>query len=97
MTSEIPKMYVKSVDKKTTAGILDNEDTNHNDRDIQIRIRYSCLDHYLQVHQKIQGERKKKKWIYKTLENKFQKLLRGFYILQKTTKKEKVIKGIEFK
>ena len=60
MTSEIPKMYVKS-GQKATVRILDNEDTNHNDRDIQIRIRYSCLDHYGQVHEKIQGERKKKK------------------------------------
>jgi hypothetical protein len=46
--------------QKATAGILDNEDTNHNDRDIQIRIRYSCLDHYLQIYQKVQGERKKR-------------------------------------
>jgi hypothetical protein len=61
MTSEIPKNVCEICGQKTTAGILDNEDTNHNDRDIQIRIRYSCLDHYLQVHQKIQGERKKKK------------------------------------
>jgi hypothetical protein len=42
--------------QKATAGILDNEDTNHNDRDIQIRIRYLCLEHYLQVYKKIQGE-----------------------------------------
>jgi hypothetical protein len=61
MTSEIPKNVCETCGQKATAGILDNEDTNHNDRDIQIRIRYSCLDHYLQVHQKIQGERKKKK------------------------------------
>jgi hypothetical protein len=61
MTSEIPKNVCEICGQKATAGILDNEHTNHNDRDIQIRIRYSCIDHYLQVHQKIQGERKKKK------------------------------------
>lgn len=36
-----------------------------------------------------QQKKNKMKWIYETLENKFQKRLRGFYILQKTTKKEK--------
>ncbi|HET7643748.1 MAG TPA: hypothetical protein VFK40_09590 [Nitrososphaeraceae archaeon] len=60
MTSEIPKNVCEICRQKATAGILDNEDTNHNARDIQIRIRYTCLDHYLQVYQKIQEERKKK-------------------------------------
>ena len=55
-----PKNVCEICGQKATAGILDNEDTNHNDRDIQIRIRYSCFDHYLQVYQKIQGERKKR-------------------------------------
>jgi hypothetical protein len=57
MTSEIPKNVCEICGQKATAGILDNEDTNHNDRDIQIRIRYSCLEHHLQIYQKIQGER----------------------------------------
>ena len=61
MTSEIPKIVCEICRQRVTAGILDNEDTNHNDRNIQIRIRYSCLDHYLQIYQKIQRERKKKK------------------------------------
>ena len=47
MISEIPKNVCEICGQKATAGILDNEDTNNNDRDIQIRIRYSCLDHYL--------------------------------------------------
>jgi len=61
MTSEIPRNVCEICGQNATAGILDNEVTNNNDRNIQIRIRYSCLDHYLQVYQKIQGERKKKK------------------------------------
>jgi hypothetical protein len=62
MISEIPKNVCEICGQKATAGILDNEETNNNNyRDIQIRIIYSCLDHYLQVYQKIQGERKKKK------------------------------------
>ena len=61
MTSENHKNVCEICRQKATAGILDNEDTNRSDRDIQIRIRYTCLDHYLQVHQKIQRERKKKK------------------------------------
>ncbi|MDR4512118.1 MAG: hypothetical protein MRJ93_10505 [Nitrososphaeraceae archaeon] len=58
MTSEIPRTVCEICGQNATAGILDNEVTNNNDRNIQIRIRYSCLDHYLQVYQKIQGERK---------------------------------------
>ena len=58
MTSEIPRNVCEICGQNATAGILDNEVTNNNDRNIQIRIRYSCLDHYLQVYQKIQGERK---------------------------------------
>ncbi len=61
MTSETSKNLCEICRQKVIAGILDNEDTNHNDRDIQIRIRYSCLDHYLQIYQKIQREDKKKK------------------------------------
>ena len=61
MTSETSKNLYEIGRQKVIAGILDNEDTNHNDRDIQIRIRYSCLDHYLQIYQKIQREDKKKK------------------------------------
>ena len=45
MTSDIHKKVCEICGQKANAGILDNEDTNHNDRDIQIRIRYSCLDH----------------------------------------------------
>ena len=51
MISEIPKNVCEICGQKATAGILDNEDTNNNNyRDIQIRIIYSCLDHYLQVY-----------------------------------------------
>lgn len=60
MTSQIPKNVCEICEQNATAGILDNEDINNNDRNIQIRIRYSCLDHYLQVYQKIQGERNKR-------------------------------------
>jgi hypothetical protein len=47
MTSDIHKNVCEICGQKATAGILDNEDTNHNDMDIQIRIRFSCLKHYL--------------------------------------------------
>ena len=60
MTSDIHKKVCEICGQKANAGILDNEDTNHNDRDIQIRIRFSCLD-TLQVYKKIQGERKTNK------------------------------------
>lgn len=52
MNSEIHKNVCKICGRKATAGILDNQDYNNNDNQI-IRIRYSYLDHYLQVHQKI--------------------------------------------
>ena len=61
MTSDIHKNVIEICGQKANAGILDNEDTNHNDRDIQIRIRFSCLKHYLHVYKKIQGERKTNK------------------------------------
>jgi len=61
MTSEIPKNIFEICGQNATAVMLDNEDTNNNDRNIQIRIRYSCHDHYLQVYQKIQGQRNNKK------------------------------------
>ena len=52
MTSDIHKKVCEICGQKATAGILDNEDTNNNNnyRDIQIRIIYSYLDHYLQVY-----------------------------------------------
>ncbi len=52
MSSEIHENVCEICGKQTDSGILDNYDN-------QIRIRYSCHDHYLQVNQKIQGERRK--------------------------------------
>jgi hypothetical protein len=52
MSSEIHENVCEICEKQTASGILDNYDN-------QIRIRYSCHDHYLQINQKIQGERRK--------------------------------------
>lgn len=58
MSSEIHKNVCEVCGQKAMAGILDNYDSNN-----QIRIRYSCHDHYLQVYKKIKEERKNKKWV----------------------------------
>ena len=58
MNFEISKNICEICRQKATAGILDETK--------QIKIRYSCQDHYLQVYKKIKEQRKKemnKKWI----------------------------------
>ena len=60
MSSEIDKNVCEICGQKAIAGILDNYDNNE-DSTNQIRIRYSCHDHYLQVYKKIQEERKNQK------------------------------------
>jgi hypothetical protein len=59
MSSESHKNVCEICGQKAAAGILDNIVDSSSNNDNQIRIRYSCLDHYLQVYQKIQGERRK--------------------------------------
>jgi hypothetical protein len=51
MSSFTDKNVCEICGKQTASGILDNYDD-------QIRIRYSCIDHYLQVNQKIKEENK---------------------------------------
>ena len=58
MSSEIDKNVCEICGQKAVAGILDNYNNNGNN---QIRIKYSCHDHYLQVYKKIQEERKNQK------------------------------------
>ena len=52
MNFEISKNICEICRQKATAGILDETK--------QIKIRYSCQDHYLQVYKKI---KERKKWI----------------------------------
>ena len=54
MNFEISKNICEICRQKATAGILDETK--------QIKIRYSCQDHYLQVYKKIKDQRRKK-WI----------------------------------
>ena len=64
MSSEIHNNLCEICGQKAVAGILDNYDNNNDDdNNYQIRIRYSCHDHYLQVYKKIKEERKNKKWV----------------------------------
>ena len=51
MNFEISKNICEICGQKATAGILDGNE--------QIKIRYSCLDHYLQVYKKIKDQRNK--------------------------------------
>ena len=51
MNFEISKNICEICRQKATAGILDETK--------QIKIRYSCQDHYLQVYKKIKDQRKK--------------------------------------
>jgi hypothetical protein len=51
MDFEISKNICEICRQKATAGILDET--------TQIKIRYSCQDHYLQVYKKIKDQRKK--------------------------------------
>jgi hypothetical protein len=59
MSSEIDKNVCEICGQKAIAGILDNYDNN--DSNNQIRIRYSCHNHYLQIYKKIKEERKNQK------------------------------------
>lgn len=59
MNSEIDKNVCEICGQKAIAGILDNYDNN--DSNTQIKIRYSCHNHYLQVYKKIKEERKNQK------------------------------------
>ena len=56
MSFEIHKNVCEICGQKASAGILDNYDNNYCIN--QIRIRYLCYDHYLQVYTKIKEERK---------------------------------------
>ena len=56
MDFEISKNICEICRQKATAGILDETK--------QIKIRYSCQDHYLQVYKKIKDQRKK--WLRMT-------------------------------
>jgi hypothetical protein len=58
MSFEIPKNICEICGKESISGILDNDKIE----DIkQIRIRYTCIDHYMQLYQKMREERKNKK------------------------------------
>ena len=57
MSSEIDKNVCEICRQKAIAGILDNY--HNNDKDNQIRIIYSCHNHYLQVYKKIKDQRNK--------------------------------------
>lgn len=62
MNFEISKNICEICRQKATAGILDETQ--------QIKIRYSCQDHYLQVYKKIKDQRKK--WIVYKITESFQ-------------------------
>jgi hypothetical protein len=49
MSSEIDKNVCEICGQKSSAGILDSYDNNDNSTN-QTEIRYSCIDHYLQVY-----------------------------------------------
>ena len=51
MDFEISKNICEICSQKATAGILDETS--------QIKIRYSCQDHYLHVYKKIKDQKKK--------------------------------------
>ena len=64
MNFEISKNICEICRQQATAGILDET------KQIKIKIRYSCQDHYLQVYKKIKDQRKKEMNNYKnTLQN----------------------------
>lgn len=58
MSFEIHKNLCEICGQKSSDGILANYDNN--DSNNQIRIRYLCYGHYLQVYTKIKEERFKK-------------------------------------
>ena len=51
MTTEMNKNVYEICGKLTASGIIDNNDNAN-----QIRTRYSCINHYLQVYNKIKEE-----------------------------------------
>ncbi|HEY9486668.1 MAG TPA: hypothetical protein VIQ04_08515 [Nitrososphaeraceae archaeon] len=53
MNFEISNNICEICRQQATAGILDET------KQIKIKIRYSCQDHYLQVYKKIKDQRKK--------------------------------------
>jgi hypothetical protein len=56
MSYEIPENICEICGQPALSGILENDKIG----DIkQIRIRYSCIDHYIQLYQKIRDERRK--------------------------------------
>jgi hypothetical protein len=58
MSFEIPKNICEICGKEGMSGILDNDKI----KDIkQIRIRYTCIDHYMQLYQKMREEMKNNK------------------------------------
>ena len=57
MNNEKPKKNICEIcGKEALSGILDN---NRIENMKQIRIRYTCIDHYMQLYQKMRGERMK--------------------------------------
>jgi hypothetical protein len=58
MSAEIQNNICEICGKEAMSGILDNEKIEKNK---QIRIRYTCIDHYMQLYQKMREERKNKK------------------------------------
>ena len=67
MNFEISKNICEICRQKATAGILDETK--------QIKIRYSCQDHYLQVYKKITDQRKKEM-------NNYKNSLQNYWIFQ---------------
>ena len=58
MSFEIPKNICEICGKEAISGIVDNDKI---ETDKQIRIRYTCIDHYMQLYQKIREEKKHEK------------------------------------
>lgn len=58
MNNEKPKKNICEIcGKEALSGILDN---NRIENMKQIRIRYTCIDHYMQLYQKMREEKKYK-------------------------------------
>ncbi|HJT84002.1 MAG TPA: hypothetical protein VJ697_05925 [Nitrososphaeraceae archaeon] len=61
MNFEIPKNICEICGKEAISGILENDKI---EIDKQIRIRYTCIDHYMQLYQKIEKKRKTRNEFY---------------------------------
>jgi hypothetical protein len=59
MSFEIQNNICEICGEKASAGIIDND--YKNDGNNQIRIRYSCQNHYLQVYKRIKEEERTRK------------------------------------